>query len=318
MVYAKTCPDTARTGDVTQVSVMDRTHRMQIILHCGVYSSDTGLLFEALQKNLGNAVPLRTQVIDPEVTRVVLRKLMRAGRDGHLPDNARDILFEVADVRDDTERLILASPAALGTYRDLVAPQVFFPNAVDYLQVVRQIFANDDMAISYAMRNPATLLSSVVRDAKAPNLEQITGPADPMQLRWSELAARLRQAMPDVHMTIWYNEDIPLIWSEILRIMLDLPDDTPLTMAHAPMFKLLQPDDIQKFEDYIAKHPGMIPAQERRVITTFVEKMARPEMIEEEIGIDGWTQDYVDDLTRHYEADQPMVQAVADVRLILP
>lgn len=291
---------------------------MQIILHCGVHSTDTELLFEALQKNLSDRLPLRTQVIDPEKTRVVLRKLLRAGRDGHLPDNARDILFEVADVQDDTERLILANTAVLGTYRDFVAPNVIFPNAVDYLRVARQIFAKDDLAVSYAMRNPATLLSAVVRDAKARNLEQITDSADPLQLRWSELAERLHHALPDVHMTIWYNEDIPLIWSAILRIMLDMDETTPVAMAHAPMLKLLQPDDIQKFEDYITKHPGMIPSQERRVITTFVEKMARSELIEEDIIIDGWTQDYVDNLTLHYEADQPLVQAVRDIRLILP
>lgn len=291
---------------------------MQIILHCGVFSSDTPLLLSALEENCTLELPYKTQVCDPESTRDILRKILRAGRENQLPEDSRDILLEMANVASDTQRVVIANPAMLGTYQDFVAPGQFFPNAVDYVKVVRQIFSNDELAISYAMRNPATLLSSIITGSQSRVANKILSAADPAGLLWSELAHRLSTAFPDIHLTIWYNEDNPVIWRDILSILLDIPENQPVRKVYAPMWKILSEDSMNKFRAYMAKHPGMIASQERRVIATFVEKFADPDALNEEINVDGWTQDYVDMLTAQYEADQAAVAAVPGVRLILP
>ena len=45
---------------------------------------------------------------------------------------------------------------------------------------------------------------------------------DPGAFRWTDMVKRLREAHPDMPMTIWCNEDTPLIWAQVVREMAGL------------------------------------------------------------------------------------------------
>lgn len=291
---------------------------MQVVLHCGVYSTDMTQLLDALRANCTEDLPHRTQVSDPEHIRVFLRRLLRTAGGSELSDDARGLIMDVADIPTNTERVILSNPAILGTYRDFAKSGQFFPNAVRYLQTLTSVFQEDEVEICFAMKNPATLLSSVLQAASTDDLERLLGQGDAMQLRWSNLIARIQQNFPQTPITVWYNEDTPLIWRSLLLHFLRLPEDAPIQEAFMPLASLLSEVDLKRFHAYLQKHPGMTISQERRVIATFIDKFVTDDLLDEEINIDGWNQEYVNHLTALYEEDQHVIAGMENVTLIAP
>lgn len=62
----------------------------------------------------------------------------------------------------------------------------------------------------------------------------------------------------------------------------------------------------------------MTEIQKRRVISTFLDKFALEEKIEEELTLAGWTKDLMDDITDIHEEDMLDVQRIPGITLIAP
>ncbi len=291
---------------------------MQVILHCGVYSTDMVPLLDSLKANEDLKLPFKTQISDPEHIRIFLRKLLRNADVNDVVEDTRHLILDVADIKSDTQRIFLSNPAILGTYRDFEHEGMLFPNVTKYLSILKTVFKDDDLEICFAMRNPATLLSSVLQATRQQNISDLIGNSDPTKLLWSEMIKRIRAFMPDLPITVWYNEDSPLIWRSLLQHLLRLPADADVKNAFQPVASLLSAEDLARFQVYIKKHPGMTLSQERRVIATFIDKFVSKDALEESVEIEGWSQELVDNITRVYEADQKAIAGIPNVTLILP
>ena len=62
----------------------------------------------------------------------------------------------------------------------------------------------------------------------------------------------------------------------------------------------------------------MTEIQKRRVISTFLDKFALEEKIEEELTLAGLTKDLMDDITDIHEEDMLDVQRIPGITLIAP
>jgi hypothetical protein len=139
---------------------------------------------------------------------------------------------------------------------------------------------------------------------------------DPAAMRWSDLVVRLRRALPQTRLTVWCNEDTPLIWGAILRSMTGLNSTAQLAGRYDLLSVLMTPDGFARFESYMASHPQANEVQERRVIGAFLDKFMRREEIEQDVDVPGWTDATVTALTDAYEADVARIAAMPDVTFI--
>ena len=67
------------------------------------------------------------------------------------------------------------------------------------------------------IRNPATFVPAVFKEAKHTNFAQFLSGIPLDQIRWSDVVERIREAAPKASLTVWCNEDTPLIWSQLIR-----------------------------------------------------------------------------------------------------
>ena len=75
------------------------------------------------------------------------------------------------------------------------------------------LFPDDEIEMFLGIRNPATFVPAVFKEARHSNFAQFLSGISLDQIRWSDVVERIREAAPKASLTVWYNEDMPLIWS---------------------------------------------------------------------------------------------------------
>jgi hypothetical protein len=71
-----------------------------------------------------------------------------------------------------------------------------------------------------------------------------------------------------------------------------------------------------RMRSYCAEHPPQSVSQRRRVVTAFLEKFARPDAVEVDIDLPGWTAELVADLTNRYLHDVERIRRLPGVTLL--
>jgi hypothetical protein len=168
------------------------------------------------------------------------------------------------------------------------------------------------------LRNPASLLPALSQQLPGTTFAQFLGQTDPRQLRWGEMVARLRQAVPDVAITLWCNEDTPLIWGQIVREIAGMDHNAMIVGGMDLLAEIMAPDGYRRFRTYLKDHPEMTEIQRRRVIAAFLDKYALPEQIEDTVDVPGWTPQLIADLTDIYDEDVFQLSTIQGVQMITP
>jgi hypothetical protein len=291
---------------------------MQVVLHAGAHVTDEDKLLKCLIAN--QTVLTERGVVAPHPTayRRLIRDILHAARQEGIAADTREILLDAMEVEEDPARLILSNPGFFGTPKMAASNGQFYSSAEARMQIFRQIFPTDEIELFFAFCNPATFLPAILKQTEIATMPDYLSGIDPAQMRWSEMIGRVRDAMPDVPITVWCNEDTPLIWSQVLREMAGLEATVPLTGEFTLLREIMTPAGMTRFEAYIASHPDMTDMQKRRVIAAFLDKFADEDAIEEELDLPGWTEDLVERLTELYDDDVHAVGRLSGITLITP
>ncbi len=293
---------------------------MQIVLHAGVHRTDEGRLAKSLLKNAkqfgeqGVAVPPvgRYRRLLRDATKKVAAAAAPAA-------NAREVMLDALLEGDERpDRLILSSSTLLANAKTALQRGVYYSRAAERLEAVGQLFAGDQMELFLAVRNPATFLPALYGDAPPSTFVDFLDGADPRSLRWTEMISRIRMALPDVPVTVWCNEDTPLIWGQILREMGQIFPGVRISGSFDLLIEIMSKEGMRRFRRYLKDHPGMTEMQKRRVMVAFLDKFALEEEIEEELDLPGWTEELVDELTDIYEEDCFQLSRIPGVSVIAP
>lgn len=141
---------------------------------------------------------------------------------------------------------------------------------------------------------------------------------DPMDVRWSDLVARIRTILPKASLTVWCNEDTPLIWAQLIRELAGVDPLTRITGGFDLLNAIMSPEGMRRFVTYLKAHPPQTEMQKRRIIAAFLEKYALDEEIEEEIDMPGWTEATLAELTQRYDDDVERIARIPGVNFIAP
>jgi hypothetical protein len=166
--------------------------------------------------------------------------------------------------------------------------------------------------------NPATFLPAILEQTKFDSIETYLGGTDPTEMRWSSMVQRIRTSCPDVPLTIWCNEDTPLIWSQVVREVAGIDPTVEFAGEFSLLMEIMTRPGQQRFKAYMDSHPGMTEVQKRRVITAFLDKFADEDAIEEELDVPGWTAELIEGLTEMYDEDVYEIERIQGVQMITP
>ncbi|MCW8844135.1 MAG: hypothetical protein OQK00_12055 [Rhodobacteraceae bacterium] len=290
---------------------------MQIVLHAGAHFTDDDRLLKSLGKNRELLASQGVSLPKPRSYRTKIRTLLH---DSLIDANARaEVLSDLKDPSvDEPDRIVFSNSNFFCVPRLAIRNNTYYPRGEERLQDFCSIFYSDEVEIFFAIRNPATLLPALVDGSPDDRIEDITGGSDPAALRWSEMIQRVRTALPNASLTVWCNEDTPLIWEQLLREISGIEPTQPLEGGNDLLHEIMSVEGLKRFDAYVEKHPGLTEMQKRRVIAAFLDKFAIEEELEEELDIPGWSEEVVDTLTEIYDEDVFEISRIPGVTFISP
>ena len=291
---------------------------MQVILHTGAHHTDDDRLLKCLLHNKDEFSKRGISVPGPGKYRTLLKESFKALQDAPPSPEARNVLIDAILDEEATDRMILSNAHFFGSQRFAVVGGELYPLAAERIVQLRQLFHSDRIEMFMALRNPATFLPAVLGRVSQARLRETMGDRDPRELRWSDTLTRIHEAAPDVAITVWCNEDTPLIWAQIIREVAGLDHGEKVIGGFDLLSDIMTVDGMKRFRAYIADHPEMTEIQKRRVIAAFLDKFAIEDELEEELDLPGWTEQLVEEMTEIYDEDLLRVQRIPGLQVIAP
>ena len=290
---------------------------MQIILHAGAHVTDEDRLVTCLLKNAEHLEAIGTVVPEPESYRNMLRDTIAAATDSAAPPDLGQNLRNALLPSGDADRLVISNDSFFGTHK-MAVKRMFYPASCARLEALRQLLPDDHVELFFAVRNPASFMPALLEITNFNSIGDLFRGYDPLSFRWSELFERIRAQIPDIPITVWCNEDTPLIWAELIREMGGLDPTQEIEGEYDLLQEIMSEGGMKRFLNYVDSHPGMTEVQKRRVIAAFMDKFVDDDAVEEEYELAEWTVDIVDQMTELYEEDVFNIPRVPGVTLITP
>lgn len=291
---------------------------MQLALHTGVHYTEEDRLLKCLLHNKDTFAKRGIAVPGPSSFRGLFRDTLNAMHKAPPGPEARDILLDAALDDASADRIVLSDPNFFRTPATAVMKGHLYPDAATRMMHMAQLFPDDDIEIFMAIRNPASLVPILFDKSMNQNDGPFWGTLTALDLRWSDTLGQIREAAPDIPITVWCNEDLPLIWSQVIREIAGLELHEKITGGFDLLAKIMSKEGMQRFRTYLDSHPDMSEIQKRRVIAAFLDKFAIDDEIEEELDMPGWTEELVDEMSDIYDDDMAIIQRIPGVTMITP
>jgi len=291
---------------------------MQVVIHPGVHKTDGDRLIRSLRKNSALFEQSGIAVPKPSRYRRLIRDTLQGMENSPPADDAAQFIQDA--ILDDAqpERIVLSNENFFCVPKLAISSGILYPKAEQKVALFAELFDEAEVELCMAIRDPASFLPAVFSDAPNDSFMDFMDGTDPMEIRWSSLIWRIRESVPNIGITIWCNEDTPLIWGEVLREVAGVEPTVALDGSYDLLPEIMSAEGLKRFHSYIDAHPDMTEMQIRRVISAFLDKFAIEEAIEEELDLPGWTEEYVEQLSAQYEEDLFEIGRIPGIQVINP
>ena len=286
------------------------------VYHLGMHCTDENMLVRSLMKNGDDLNKRKVIVPRPRRYRTLLSDVAEKYRGDPIPDSEQKELYDQLLMDYPAERVIfghedfLCPPQRIFEYKNLYGKGTFRSTWLRY------IFPENPCEFFLAIRDPATFVPAAMRAVGTRDYAGYTKGVDPRDMRWSELIQQLQEANPDCPITVWCNEDTPLIWPTILCEISDADPDISLDGELDVLRSIMTEDGFKRMQSYLESHNPPNEIQRRRVFAAFLDKFAIEDQLEEDIDLPGWTPEFVDEITARYDDDVYKIERMPGVNFI--
>ncbi|SLN60818.1 hypothetical protein [Pseudooctadecabacter jejudonensis] len=291
---------------------------MQIVFHIGANCTDNDRLLKSMLKNADGFAQQGVKVPGPSKYRRLIRETIQALGSAQPGPDTREILLDAILDDEQCNRLVMSHSKFMCIQRRIFENSIFYEIAEQKLEGLARLFPNDELEIFLAIRNPATFIPAIYDGSGVDTYSEFMRGIDPMDLRWSDLVARIRTILPNAALTVWCNEDTPLIWAQLIRELAGVDPLTRITGGFDLLSTIMSPDGMKRFVAYLKANPPQTEQQKRRIIAAFLERYAVEDEVEDEIDLPGWTQATVAHLSRLYDEDVDRIARMQGVNFIAP
>lgn len=287
-----------------------------IVYHLGAPHTDNELVTWSLRKDSRLLVKKGTMLRRPKAYRSILSEMI-AELQGEKPSivDQETLLDSIVGNRQ-VDRLIMSNSKFLGSPIWMFHGGSFYPNAAKNTANIRNLFPDNPCEFFLGIANPASFIPTSFKAQVEKDYEQFISGADLFAIRWSDVIGRIQAANPDCPITVWGNEDTPIIWPSVLREIAALDPQTRLKGELDVIREIMSPDGVELLIKYLDERPNLTEIQRRRIRAIFLEKFFLDDAVEEEIDLPGWTDETVDRLTENYEDDLERIEHMSGVNFI--
>ena len=250
--------------------------------------------------------------------RTVLHDTARALAGRPASDEVQQALLEAIVDEARVERLIFSDPRLICINRLVVQGAQIWPMIDRQAAALRALFPQAHVEFFIGMRNPATLIPALYAGSRFKDFAEFTAGMQPHAATWSELLRRLRRAQPDAPITVWCNEDTPLLWADIIREITDIAHNVALRGLDDLVETIMDRTGFERMQQYLTDNPPDTEMQRRRILGAFLDRYALEAEIEEELDLPGWTPAMIDQITQSYEDDMAEIVTIPGVKLLTP
>ncbi|MEJ6398501.1 hypothetical protein [Yoonia sp. 208BN28-4] len=291
---------------------------MEIVYHIGAHCTDDDRLLKSMLKNADTFADDGVKIPGPGKYRRLIRETIQ-GLNGQKPSpETRSILLDAILDDEPTERLVLSNQNFICVPNRIFEDGAFYAQTEPKIRALHDIFVEDDIEIFLSLRNPATFVPAAFAKSDHPTWDKFMRGVHPSDIRWSDIVRRIQHVAPRSHLTVWCNEDTPLIWADLIRRMAGVLPDQKITGGFDLLAAIMSKQGLNRFLNYMRAHPPQTEAQKRRIIGAFLDKYALDDEIEEEIDMPGVTEAMIEDLSLAYENDVEMIAAMPGVSFVQP
>jgi len=291
---------------------------MQIAFHIGVNCTDDDRILKSLLKNADSFSDDGVKVPGPGKYRRLIRETIQNLNGAAPAPDTRSILLDAIVDEENVRRLVLSNTNFICIPNRVFDQGILYEQAEAKLTALHQLFPEDEIELFLSLRNPATFLPVAFAQSKADTTDAYLKGLHPTQIRWSDLVRRIQSNFPMTKLTVWCNEDTPLIWSDILRTMSGADDDQKIVGGFDLLASIMSDEGMNRFLNYLRTHPPKSETQKRRVIAAFLDKYAVEDKIEEVVDLPGMTDDMVEELSQIYENDVTFIENLPGVNFLTP
>lgn len=280
-------------------------HSLRISFHLGAHCTDEDQLVKSLTLSKNQKVLTRHGVLVPAPRdyRPVLRDVLGRLAGEPASREAQDVLFETIGETEDAERLVLSNEHFLANHLNAFKNGVLYRNAGKNSAALRNLFPDNPVEFFFAVRNPATFVPAMHKILQPGPFDEYIAGIDPDTLVWSDVILDIREQNPGVPITVWCNEDTPLIWPEVLHEVAGLEPQVGMFGGFDILAQIMAPEGVKRLRAYLKSHPPATEIQRRRVVSAFLDKYAIEDEVEEELDLPGWTPEVIDQFTANYDDD---------------
>lgn len=288
---------------------------MRIVYHLGAHFTDEERLLKCLLKNRGLLSQHAMAVPGPKSYRILLRDtIMSLKGQPASEDTQAAILDQILD-NDHAERLILSWDGFLSLL-PWVLKNGLYESAGSRIRAFSQLFPVYESEFHMGLRNPASFLPALYQSLKSPPIGEFLAGIDPFDLHWSDVVERILDENPDTNLTLWCDEDTPLIWPEVLHRVAGIPADVVLEGEMDLLSQLMSGEGLTRLNAYLLSHPPAGIPQRRKIVSAFLDKFALPDRIDYRFEMPGWSASMVEEMTQAYEEDIARIMAMPEVTFI--
>ena len=289
---------------------------MEIVYHIGAHCTDEDRLLKSLIKNAANFAADGVKIPGPGKYRRLIRETIQ-GLDGAPPaPDTRSILLDAILDDQPTERLVMSNSNFVCVPNRIFEHGVFYAQTEPKIRALHTLFAGDDIEIFLSLRHPATFVPATFAKSDKTELDQFLRNMHLGDIRWSDVVRRIQHVAPQSRLTVWCNEDTPLIWADLIRRMGGVLPDHKITGGFDLLASILSPQGLNRFLNYMRTHPPKTESQKRRIIGAFLDKYALDDEIEEEVDVPGMTAEVIEAMSDAYEADVDLIASMPGVDFV--
>lgn len=291
---------------------------MQVVIHAGGAFADDGRLLNSLQANLNILSAHGVSLVGPRRYRQVFRPVFNAIGSHPVSTDELVRLMEILPDDENTQRTIFTSPDFVGEPVEAIKDGQFYPAAGQRMAILEHAFPNDQVELFFGLINPASFIPKTLAALPQDRRDQILRDTDLSCLSWLSTIEDIRDLAPGVGITLWCNEDTPLIWGDVLRAMAGLDDGMVMQDEYAFLSSLLTEPGKREVLALIRQDPQPDKRDLREALAGIFETHASPEEVEEELELPGWSADIVEAFSELYEQDLARIQSMPDIRFLKP
>ena len=291
---------------------------MQIALHAGAHFTEQERLVTSILRNTESLQSRGVHIPLPDSYRALLRGVLNAMSKAPAAPNARSLLLSKLTDGAEPKRIVFSDANFFRTAGTAIQKGTLYPAAAERIRSISNIFSCDDIEVFVGMRNPASLVPLLHDCAHKPEDANFWANRSARHIRWQDVLRSILIAVPQAKITVWCYEDLPFIWSQVIRAILDLEPDAKVAGAFDLLRTLVAREGMEHLRSVLKEYPDLSDDQKTELISSSLSRFAIESEMETEVEMAGWSQDLVDELTELYDEDVANVSNMLGVRFLAP